>query len=345
MKIILSLVLVTIACLVAWAGAAANLDFVLGVVIPYVAVAVFLGGLTYRVWKWARSPVPFHIPTTTGQQKSLDFIKQDKLESPYTKIEVIGRMALEILTFRSLFRNTSAELTDDKNLVYGSEKYLWAAGLAFHWSLLIILFRHLRFFLDPVPQYLNIVTAVDGFLQITLPTLYMTDLVIVAALTFLFLRRVALPQVRYISLTTDYFALFLLLAIASSGGLMRYFFKTDIVAVKQLAMGLATFNPTVPDGIGTIFWIHLFLVCLLLIYFPFSKLLHMAGVFMSPTRNLANNSRAVRHINPWNPEVKTHSYEEYEEEFYDLMKEAGFPMDKEKPEKTPQTEPASGKEE
>ena len=33
-------------------------------------------------------------------------------------------------------------------------------------------------------------------------------------------------------------------------------------------------------------------------YFPFSKLMHMAGVFLSPTRNLANNNRMVRHVNP-----------------------------------------------
>jgi nitrate reductase gamma subunit len=85
----------------------------------------------------------------------------------------------------------------------------------------------------------------------------------------------------------------------------------------------------VPEGIGTIFYVHLFLVCSLLAYFPFSKLLHMPGIFMSPTRNLANNNRMVRHINPWNPQVKVHTYEEWEEEFHDLLKGAGIPLDKE----------------
>jgi hypothetical protein len=42
------------------------------------------------------------------------------------------------------------------------------------------------------------------------------------------------PQLRYISLFTDYFALFLLLGIAISGVWMRYLVKADVVAIKQL---------------------------------------------------------------------------------------------------------------
>jgi len=53
------------------------------------------------------------------------------------------------------------------------------------------------------------------------------------------------------------------------------------------------------------------------------------GVFLSPTRNLSNNSRFVRHINPWNYPVKVHTYDEYEEEFRDKMIEAGLPVEKE----------------
>ena len=57
--------------------------------------------------------------------------------------------------------------------------------------------------------------------------------------TFLFLRRVVSPQLRYISLPADYFALFLIAGIAISGVLMRYTVaKGDLLAVKQLALGL-----------------------------------------------------------------------------------------------------------
>ena len=56
--------------------------------------------------------------------------------------------------------------------------------------------------------------------------------------------------------------------------------------------------------------------------------MHMGGVFLSPTRNLANNSRMRRHVNPWNYPVKVHTYEEWEEEFRDKMKAAGLPLER-----------------
>jgi len=66
-----------------------------------------------------------------------------------------------------------------------------------------------------------------------------------------------------------------------------------------------------------------------MVFIPMSKLMHMAGVFLSPTRNLANDNRMNRHVNPWNAPVKVHTYEEYEDEFRDKMKLAGLPVDKE----------------
>jgi nitrate reductase gamma subunit len=66
----------------------------------------------------------------------------------------------------------------------------------------------------------------------------------------------------------------------------------------------------------------------LLAYFPFSKLMHLGGIFMSPTRNMANTSRVKRHVNPWNYPVKVHSYGAYEDEFREKMIEAGLPVEK-----------------
>jgi nitrate reductase gamma subunit len=155
---------------------------------------------------------------------------------------------------------------------------------------------------------------------------------LVGGILLLFGRRLVSRHVRYISLNNDYFPLALILAIAVTGILMRYFLRTDIdiVNIKKLAMGLVTFSPVIGAKIGSIFYIHLFLVSTLLVYFPFSKLMHMGGVFMSPTRNMANNSRAVRHINPWNdPEIKPHSYAGYEDEFREFMVDAGIPVEKE----------------
>ena len=92
---------------------------------------------------------------------------------------------------------------------------------------------------------------------------------------------------------------------------------------------MRSLSPSVPASVGGAFWVHLFLVCVLFAYFPFSKLTHMAGVFMSPTRNLRCNSREVRHINPWNPDIQGHSYAEWEDEFRDKLKASGYALEKE----------------
>jgi nitrate reductase gamma subunit len=330
MNVVLALVAVTVLGALAYAGGHAEAARgILGVAVPYAAIATFLLGLIYRVWTWARTPVPFRIPTTSGQQRTLPWIKQNRLDNPFTLLGVLGRMALEVLLFRSLFRNTKAELREGPRLVYGENKFLWLAAMVFHWSFLIIFLRHLRFFLEPVPAFVKLLEAADGFFQVGAPVLYLTDLGILAGLLYLLWRRLGESQVRYISLLTDYFALFLLLGLAGSGIWMRYFSRADVVAVKQLAMGLVTFSPTVPAGVTGLFFVHLFLLSVLLAYFPFSKLMHMPGVFLSPTRNLANNNRAVRHVNPWNYPVKVHTYAEWEEEFHDKIKAAGLPLDRE----------------
>lgn len=305
------------------------LPFIFGILVPYLAVIIFVTGFIFRVVKWASSPVPFRIPTTCGQQKSLDFIKQDKLESPHDMKGVLARMFLEIFLFRSLFRNTETDLKGGPKLVHGSNKWLWAAALAFHYCFLVILLRHLRFFAEPIPAFAVWLSDLDGLFEITVPTVYVTDLVILGALGFLLLRRLWDARIRYLSLPADYFALFLIIAIVLTGMITRHIYKVDIVEVKKLTVGLMTFHPSMPGTIGFWFYTHFFLICVLLAYFPFSKLMHMPGVFLSPTRNLANNSRAKRHINPWNYPVKVHTYEEYEDEFRDKMKAAGMPLEKE----------------
>jgi nitrate reductase gamma subunit len=309
-----------------------GMQYLFGVVLPYLAIMLFVGGFVYRIMDWAKSPVPFSIPTTCGQGASLDFIKQDKLESPANTTEVAARMFLEIFFFRSLFRNTKSELHDGPKITYESSKWLWLFALIFHYSFLVVVLRHMRFFLEPVPFLFSALEGVDSMLQIGQPAMYLTDAFLLLGLLFLYGRRLITRHVKYISLNNDYFPLVLIFSIAVTGILMRYLLRTDIdiITIKNLAYGLVTFSPVIGAKIGAIFYIHLFLVCVLLAYFPFSKLMHMGGVFMSPTRNMANNSRSKRHINPWNdPEIKPHSYAGYEDEFREFMVDAGIPVEKE----------------
>ncbi len=312
--------------------------YFLGVALPYAAVLLFMGGCIWRVAGWARSPVPFPIAVTGGQQKSLPWIRQSKLEAPSTPLGVAGRMVLEVFLFRSLFRNTRAGIRPDApegpRLVYWSSKWLWVAALLFHYAFLVIFLRHFRFFIEPVPLCIQAAEFFDSLMQIGTPVLFQSDAVIVAALLFLFLRRLYDPKLRYISLLGDYFPLFLLLAVALSGISLRYWAHADVTSIKVLAMNLLTFTPVIPDGIGAGFYLHLAFVCALLMYFPFSKLMHAGGVLLSPTRNMLANSREFRHVNPWNGPKVYRTYAEYEDEFRDAMAEAGLPLEKE-PEAAP----------
>ena len=295
----------------------------------YAALAIFVVGLTSRVIRWSLSPVPFRIPTVCGQQKSLPWIRSSWLESPHSTPGVIARMALEVLAFRSLFRNASSRLEPGPRLIYRDRQWLWLGAIGFHGSLLVILLRHLRLFVEPAPKLALWLDRLDGFFQVSAPPIYLTDVLLLASLVYLIQRRLTDSRVRYISLFTDYFALSLLLGVAISGIWMRYLGRTDIVAVKQFAIGLAVFHPIAPaNNVGAWFFVHLALVSTLAAYFPFSKLVHMAGVFLSPTRNLANNNRMKRHINPWNYPVKVHTYEEWETEFHDKIAAAGLPLEK-----------------
>ncbi len=321
----------------------ANLRILFGVIFPYAAFLIFAVGMIWKVIGWARSPVPFRVPTTCGQEKTFPWLKQNKIDNPSNVWGVIRRMALEVLVFRSLFRNAKLDYRDDRSR-YASAKWLWLFALMFHWALLAVIVRHLRFFTDPIPFFVTWVEHVDGFLEvgapvmignglmpfIGLPGLMISGVVLLVGVTLLFLRRVVIPQLRYISLANDWFPLFLIGAIAITGLLMRYYFKVEVVQVKQFIMSLVAFQPDVKvlADIGVIFFIHLFLVCCLLAYFPFSKLAHLGGIFMSPTRNMANNNRMKRHLNPWGYPVKVHTYAEYEDEFREKMVEAGLPVEK-----------------
>ena len=278
--------------------------------IAYFGFAAFVAGMVWRVVAWARVPVPFPIALTCGQQKSLPGIRAAWLENPWTRAGAACRMALEVLLFRSLLRNSRAELLPGPRFVYRGDRSLWAGALLFHGCLLWVLVGHLRFFLEPAPF-----GKANGFV----------DAGLLAGLAFLFLRRVLDPRLRYVTLAADYLPLALLATVAGSGVLMQ----TDVAAVKRFSLGLVTFHPVAPAALGALFYIHLIAGAALAASIPFTKLAHMAGIFFSPTRNLPNRSRARRHVNPWLAPAQVHTYAEWEDEFRDKMRAAGLPLERE----------------
>jgi nitrate reductase gamma subunit len=322
MRYTIPLIAVIILFLMAYLGVQVpGLKTVFGIIIPYLAILTFILGFAIKIIGWSRSAVPFRIPTTAGQHKSLAGFNHSKLECPVTNWQVVGRMALEILTFRSLFRNTRMKLKTEGRISYQLEIFLWVGALAFHYAFLVVLIRHLRFFVEPVPFFVQLIENIDGFFRFEIIYQF-------------------IAHAKYISLASDYFPLFLIFGIALSGIFMRYVTKVDVTAVKELTMGLVTFRPTIPQGINAVFFVHIFFVSILLAYFPFSKLMHLGGIFLSPTRNQTTATRARRYVNPWNYPVPVHTYEEYEDEFRDKMVEAGIPVDR-MPAEKPAEEPAA----
>lgn len=224
----------------------------------YVATAVFVVGLFLKIRTYARTPAPLKIATTPA---------------PTTMGGVRWRMAREVVFFESLFR---------------SSKWTWIFGWTFHFALLLVVLRHMRYFQEPVWLPVVLVQPFGTY----------AGFAMVAALGGLWARRWLVDRVRYISTPSDHLMLALLIAIGITGLGLRFVAHTDIVAVKAFMLGLMRFDiqplPTDPALL-----VHLGLVALLMIIFPISKLLHAPGLFFSPTRNQADNPREVRHISAW----------------------------------------------
>ena len=217
MRAFYALIAVLALGLLGWLGA--GFPLIAGVWLPGVALGVFVVGVVVNVVGWCNAPVPFRITSVAGQQASLPWIRHSPLDSPRNGREAALRVALDVLLFRSLFRNTSVRRDGKRLPFYTSERLLWAAALAFHYALLIVVVRHLRFFFDPPPAVLAVIDRVDGFFQLTVPTFFASDVVLLGGLLFLLGRRLIDRRMRYLSLAADYFPLFLLVGDRRDGRL------------------------------------------------------------------------------------------------------------------------------
>lgn len=305
------------------------------------ATPTLLVAFTAKVLRWLRSPIAFRIPLTVGQQRSVAagrslgstgparMVHHDPIGCPHTAGQAVLRALVDIVLFRPLTRATPTASSLSPALDHGTTRSLWLMALAFHASLAVILLRHLRLLLVPVPRSIAWLEDVDALGELTLPRIHLSSAIFMLALVLLFGRRLWLARLRYLSMAADYFPLLLLAAIASTGLLMRHVVRTDVSAVKEVATGLAHGTLVLSAPADTFAVVHLFLLAALLAYFPASKLMHMPGVWLSPTLTLANTSRERRHVDPNSPKVEVLHYADYEDTFRDAMIEAGLPVEKE----------------
>ena len=228
------------------------------VVAFYLASLIFIGGLAWVIADYARTPAPLKIPTTPA---------------PINNSGVALRMAREVVLFESLFK---------------SSKWTWVFGWMFHFALLLVALRHLRYVTEPVWTWVTLIQPFGMYAGFAL----------IAGLLGLATRRVLVDRVRTISTPSDHLMLVLLLVIGASGLAMRFVAPTDIVAVKAFMLGLMYFDPQ-PMPTDPLLLLHLGLVIVLMIVFPISKLVHAVGIFFSPTRNQADDPRENRHVTAW----------------------------------------------
>jgi nitrate reductase gamma subunit len=228
----------------------------------YAATAMLVGGVAYKIWVYARTPQPLKIPTTPA---------------PTTQLGVAVRIFKEVTVFESLFK---------------SNKWIWLFGWVFHFAMLVVVLRHLRYFTEPVWTWVALIQPFGIYAGFGM----------LLGLLGLWARRFLVDRVRYISGPSDHLMLALLVAIAASGLAMKYLAHTDIVALKAFFLGLLYFSWQ-PLPVDPVLLIHLALVATLMIIFPLSKLLHAPGVFFSPTRNQADNPREQRHVAGWSAQI------------------------------------------
>ena len=212
-----------------------------------------------KIYQFWITPAPLKIPTAPTQ---------------LTQTGMVMRMAREVVLFESLFK---------------SNKWIWLFGWLFHIGLLLVLLRHLRYFWPgDLPEIFLLMQ----------PFKY-AAFAMVIGLGGLLARRIFVQRIRYISAPSDYMMLLMLLIIGISGAVMTFTQNhTDVLMVKEFASGLITFDwSNLPTE--THFLVHILLVFVLMAIFPISKLLHVPGVFFSPTRNQVDDARKRRHISPW----------------------------------------------
>ena len=224
----------------------------------YIATAVLVVGVGHKIIQYSRTPAPLKIPTTPA---------------PVSGAGVVARLIREVVFFESLFKGS---------------KWSWLFGWLFHFALLIVAIRHLRYFTEPVWGVAALVADIGVIM----------GWVMIFGLSGLLVRRIAVDRIRYISAPSDYLMLLLIMATGVSGLLVKYVFHSDIVQLKAFISGLIAFDwQPLPADPGLL--IHLALAIVLMLIFPVSKLLHAPGLFFSPTRNQVDNPRERRHVAVW----------------------------------------------
>ncbi len=222
------------------------IELLVGAILPYIALLVFMCGLIYRFRAWQKAPQPGNLtlyPTRGWGGVAI---------------------AKEILFFPNLYKE---------------DKPFWLLAWSFHVALALAFVGHLRAVtgrIDSMLQSLGLGT--HDIEALSLVAGGAAGLILMVAAVTLILRRLALTRVREISSVPDFVALLLLTAVITTGNLMRFgSASVDLTEVREWASSLLSLTPAVPSTPAVL--LHLFCAEVLILYFAFSKLMHFGGAF------------------------------------------------------------------
>jgi nitrate reductase gamma subunit len=234
--------------------------------------------------KWLAIPVPTIIMLTPA---------------PITRTGVAKRLALEFFSFASLRK---------------AGRKLWLGGWLFHLLLVVTFLTHI------VTIFFPAIWSTLGYRWYEAAGY--AGILFAAVILFLLFRKLVHPGIHYFSKYSDYFLILLVLSVTFLGDYTRAFGKLDQGAVSAYLTGLLTLQPVLPPS-NAVFLSHFLLAQLLLMYIPFSKVTHLIGWVLAPTRNQRNVGRSEWHRNPWNPAVELEPFESYAARYQRELEELG----------------------
>ena len=218
-------------------------------ILPFITIIAFLGGMLYRFRVWLKLPVP--AMTLFPAPKNGTFLGVLK----------------ETFFFPGLFK---------------TDKIFWSGAWIFHILLALIFIGHIRVFTDFPKLWAAIGLTPEGVDTMSATSGGGAGVLIFILTLYLLLRRITIQRVKEISSLGDYIALLLVLAILLTGNFMRFGEHFDLNLTRSYFTGLFTFSVSAQLN-NNVFLLHFFLAQLLIIYIPFSKLLHFGGIFFSQT--------------------------------------------------------------
>jgi nitrate reductase gamma subunit len=225
-----------------------NAAILVGGILPYLALATFIIGVAYRLLTWQR-------------------VKQPALMTLYpTQGSGWRPLVKEALFFPSLFRG---------------DRTLWLFAWSFHVALALAFAGHLRVLTGLMDRGMaTIGIGAGGMATLSAVAGGFAGVVLLGTILLLLARRLLVARVREISGVPDFVALLLLVAVITTGDLMRFGTShVDLAMTRAWALSLLTFSPTAALPAAVL--LHLFCAELLVLYVAFSKLMHFGGFFFT----------------------------------------------------------------